>query len=171
MVSQMSPSQIAPGKLEELRGLLNTWWIPNDTRELRDDLTMWLVENDAHDTPHEAIRVFRDELRRAIEDTSRMDAVCNEWISRYHIVPAISSRQVTFRGDRSLVTDLAVVVLEALRDQSLPRLKACPDCRWVFYDNTRNASKRWCMMNATTPGSRGCGNIAKARRHRARNRK
>lgn len=31
-------------------------------------------------------------------------------------------------------------------------------------DNTRNGSKKWCMMNPAGPQSRGCGNIAKARR-------
>lgn len=36
-------------------------------------------------------------------------------------------------------------------------------CGWLFIDNTRNHSRRWCDM-------RGCGNRAKVRRHRARQR-
>jgi predicted RNA-binding Zn ribbon-like protein len=36
----------------------------------------------------------------------------------------------------------------------------------VFYDHTRNASKRWCLMNAGGPNGRACGTIAKVRRYR-----
>jgi predicted RNA-binding Zn ribbon-like protein len=43
------------------------------------------------------------------------------------------------------------------------RLKACRagDCRWAFFDETRNRSRAWCSMAA-------CGNRAKARAFRAR---
>jgi predicted RNA-binding Zn ribbon-like protein len=43
------------------------------------------------------------------------------------------------------------------------RIRICADetCRWVFYDESRSGRRRWCDM-AT------CGNRAKARRHRAR---
>jgi predicted RNA-binding Zn ribbon-like protein len=44
-----------------------------------------------------------------------------------------------------------------------PRLKVCasPDCRWAFWDGTRNRSRRWCDMA-------GCGNRAKNRAWRSR---
>ena len=43
------------------------------------------------------------------------------------------------------------------------RLKRCADdaCGWVFWDVSRNHSRRWCTM-------RVCGNRAKARRYTAR---
>ena len=43
------------------------------------------------------------------------------------------------------------------------RIKICDDdtCRWIFYDTSRTARRRWCDM-AT------CGNRAKAARHRAK---
>ena len=43
------------------------------------------------------------------------------------------------------------------------RIRICDNdtCRWVFYDTSRTARRRWCDM-AT------CGNRAKAARHRAR---
>ncbi|HEV8489676.1 MAG TPA: CGNR zinc finger domain-containing protein [Candidatus Limnocylindrales bacterium] len=43
------------------------------------------------------------------------------------------------------------------------RLRVCDNetCRWVFYDSSPTGRRRWCDM-AT------CGNQAKARRHRAR---
>jgi predicted RNA-binding Zn ribbon-like protein len=43
------------------------------------------------------------------------------------------------------------------------RLHRChaEDCRWVFFDRSRNRSKIWCDMS-------GCGSRAKARSYRAR---
>ncbi len=57
---------------------------------------------------------------------------------------------------------LAAVVL-AERDGTWHRLKLCPadDCRWVYYDRSRNTSKAWCSMD-------GCGNRAKTRAYRGR---
>jgi hypothetical protein len=46
----------------------------------------------------------------------------------------------------------------------IDRVKICPadDCRWAFYDTSRNRSRQWCSMEE-------CGNRAKARAHRQRN--
>src|SRR5436190_1775578 len=41
------------------------------------------------------------------------------------------------------------------------RICANDTCRWIFYDESRSGQRRWCDM-AT------CGNRAKARRHRER---
>lgn len=43
------------------------------------------------------------------------------------------------------------------------RLKVCAaeDCQWVFYDESRNRSRRWCSMEA-------CGNRSKVRSFRQR---
>ncbi|HVV24609.1 MAG TPA: CGNR zinc finger domain-containing protein [Pseudonocardiaceae bacterium] len=43
------------------------------------------------------------------------------------------------------------------------RMKLCaaPDCRWAFYDTSRNGSGRWCAMQA-------CGNRNKTRAYRRR---
>ncbi len=62
---------------------------------------------------------------------------------------------------------LARIALDAatlLGTNHRERLRICasPTCSARFYDASRAASRRWCSM-------RGCGNAAKARRHRARN--
>lgn len=45
------------------------------------------------------------------------------------------------------------------------RLRVCANdtCRWVFFDSSPTARRRWCSMDS-------CGNRAKAARHRARRR-
>jgi predicted RNA-binding Zn ribbon-like protein len=43
----------------------------------------------------------------------------------------------------------------------LQRIRAClnPDCTFIFYDQSRNGTRRWCE-------ARACGNLLKVRRHR-----
>jgi len=67
--------------------------------------------------------------------------------------------------DRALGQMLATV-FRSMSDGSWSRMKACgnPDCRWAFYDATKNHSGRWCEMAS-------CGNRMKARAFRERARK
>jgi predicted RNA-binding Zn ribbon-like protein len=60
---------------------------------------------------------------------------------------------------------LLLIVRAAQEDGSWERLRACanPDCRWVFYDRSRNQQGSWCDMAV-------CGNRLKNRRLRARRR-
>jgi predicted RNA-binding Zn ribbon-like protein len=60
-------------------------------------------------------------------------------------------------------TALAVSALSLLNGASLKKLKACPNCNWLFLDKSRNSSRLWCDMAA-------CGNRAKARHHYRRQR-
>ena len=64
--------------------------------------------------------------------------------------------------DRFLAA-LGLAVIEADRLSTWPRIKACQNCSWVFYDSSKNASGRWCSMSA-------CGGRAKVRNHRRRQR-
>lgn len=71
------------------------------------------------------------------------------------------------RGD--LASPLWPVALSAesyFTSADLTRLHACPgeDCGWHFEDATRNRSRHWCDM-------RDCGNVAKVRRFRSRQRR
>ncbi len=49
-----------------------------------------------------------------------------------------------------------------LVEQDPARLRICdnPDCLWVFHDETRSRTRRWC--------GDGCGNLMKVRRFRAK---
>jgi len=66
---------------------------------------------------------------------------------------------------RDRMAGLLLVVRDAARDGSWARLKACAndECRWAFYDRSRNHGGTWCEM-AT------CGNKLKNRDFRARRR-
>jgi predicted RNA-binding Zn ribbon-like protein len=68
-------------------------------------------------------------------------------------------------GVDAVLTALLGIVARAQAEGTWPRLKACPAdaCGWAFYDRSRNHSRTWCTMSV-------CGNRAKARSYRARQR-
>jgi predicted RNA-binding Zn ribbon-like protein len=61
--------------------------------------------------------------------------------------------------------DLLLIVRDAQEHGTLSRLKVCSnsECRWVFYDRSRNRQGHWCEMAL-------CGNRLKNRAFRARRR-
>jgi predicted RNA-binding Zn ribbon-like protein len=73
----------------------------------------------------------------------------------------------SFCDDEALVSVLWPVTRSAadvLMKDDPARVRMCeaPDgCGWLFYDETRNGTRRWCSM-------KDCGNRAKARRHYAK---
>ncbi len=56
---------------------------------------------------------------------------------------------------------IATNAIDLLTSHDLTRLRICAadDCDWLFYDMTRNHSRKWCDMNT-------CGNRAKVARYR-----
>ncbi|MBO8202221.1 CGNR zinc finger domain-containing protein [Streptomyces smyrnaeus] len=64
---------------------------------------------------------------------------------------------------RKALAHLAIAWSELTLAGEAGRLKRCAEhsCAWVFWDVSKNRSRRWCSM-------RVCGNRAKARRHTAK---
>jgi predicted RNA-binding Zn ribbon-like protein len=58
---------------------------------------------------------------------------------------------------------VALAAVDLLRSERLARLKQCRNCRWLFLDQSKNASRRWCSMAH-------CGTGAKVAATRARRR-
>lgn len=98
-------------------------------------------------------------------------------ILNQELVNAASHLKLTFNhehfewGWEQLTDDLdqilwpiAYSAAEMLNSATLQRVGICEDetCGWLFYDTSKNHSRRWCDMD-------DCGNRAKARRHYARN--
>ncbi|MEV0704772.1 CGNR zinc finger domain-containing protein [Saccharopolyspora sp. NPDC050389] len=69
---------------------------------------------------------------------------------------------VVHRAFAGLASALAVLLITG----EIERIKRCPaeDCGWVFWDSSKNRSRRWCSM-------RVCGNRNKARSFASRNRR
>lgn len=62
-----------------------------------------------------------------------------------------------------IMAEIAASFAAALLEKEISRFRICenPDCLWVYYDDTRNRSKRYC-------DDKLCGNLMKVRRFRAR---
>jgi predicted RNA-binding Zn ribbon-like protein len=59
--------------------------------------------------------------------------------------------------------EIAASMAQMMAEGELSRIRICdnPNCLWVYYDDTRNRSKRYC-------DDKLCGNLLKVRRFRAR---
>jgi predicted RNA-binding Zn ribbon-like protein len=174
-------SSTAPGELEQVRTFLNSWWIPNDTRQPVDDLPE-LVADPVHwaralpaipPPPRSALaslRALRDQLRGAlgVSRPTTLSAVVGS--HRWHVELTAEDTEPAIRLQPQRQTTagaLVAIVVGAVAAGQWHRLRACPDCGWVFYDTSRNARRTWCSMTAAR-GARGCGSIAKTRAYRAR---
>ena len=62
----------------------------------------------------------------------------------------------------ALFSLLAADAIHRLSEDARHKLRQCPDCRMLFFDNSRPGKRVWCSSSS------GCGNRAKVRRHRAR---
>jgi predicted RNA-binding Zn ribbon-like protein len=68
--------------------------------------------------------------------------------------------QVVFGADDPLANVVAVA-FGAMLEDTWPRLKACRNCKWAFYDYSKNRAANWCSMQL-------CGNRLKTRAYRSR---
>jgi predicted RNA-binding Zn ribbon-like protein len=143
-----------------------------------DALATWLVQNDLCRTKP---RITRADLRAAIDLRRGLRGLAlanndeppdpGDVRAAQHVVAALSFRVdltgavLTADGrpvDRALGR-LVAAYLSASQRGEWPRVRRCPadDCACVFWDYSKNASRRWCKMSV-------CGNRAKTRAFAAR---
>jgi predicted RNA-binding Zn ribbon-like protein len=129
-------------------------------------------------------------LRRALDAREDIHAICVEIaagrappplrldsLARAHAANLAHARLVDEGGRyvwsweprqwpvEALLGPIVLSALTTLTQGDLARLKRCQNekCGWVFFDTTKNRSRRWCEMEI-------CGNRAKQKRFAARER-
>lgn len=125
----------------------------------------------------ERVREFRELLARvflaiadgatpAASDITRIGAAAvTAWSSRRLLLDERAGSARWVDDLPSLHGALALDATSLLTSpESLDRIAACAECRWLFLDTSRNRSRRWC-----DPAD--CGNRARQRRHYNRHRK
>jgi predicted RNA-binding Zn ribbon-like protein len=157
------------------------------TNRLRDDawrtafLERWSLEVDVQPTPQalEALEALRGVLWRIAEalDEGREPAgeeiaELNDALAASPVVPRVARdgdgyrlELVTTKRDWAWVgSAIATSFAELLAEHDPARIKICKnaDCHWVFYDESKSRTRRWC--------DDACGNLLKVRRFRARER-
>ena len=95
-------------------------------------------------------------------DLDTLNAALSEALTRLRVIPAAEGFAWAWADcDDALDQMLWPVVqlaADLLTSEKLDRVKQCPGCAWLFLDQSRNRSRRWCTMKV-------CGNRAKSRRH------
>jgi predicted RNA-binding Zn ribbon-like protein len=96
-----------------------------------------------------------DELNRA---AANLPVVVRVAPDDWHLRPSS-------RGVDGFLAGLLGTLARSMADGSWARVKSCrrDDCRWLFFDQSRNRSGTWCSMA-------GCGSLMKSRAYRARRR-
>jgi predicted RNA-binding Zn ribbon-like protein len=107
---------------------------------------------------------LRAELTCGTDGSDRLDrlaagiglAVRFDQAGRAGLVP-------TDTGVRGVLGEVLAAIVRAEHDGTWARLKICSsaECRYVYYDRSKNGSRRWCSM-------RVCGNRSKTRAYRER---
>lgn len=163
----------APGRLGYVQAFLNSFWDLDDGGrdrwETTAGLARWLRERGfAAGGVTEAERVrtvaLRDGLRAALLGEG-WAGVRDDGTLTVHHEAAGAWLEPTGDGPAAARALALAVVLEARRDGSWERMKACPGphCGWAFHDHSRNRSGQWCSM-------RICGNRTKGAAFRRRQR-
>jgi len=120
-------------------------------RAVREAIRAMLVHNTGGPPPNKtALAVLRTVAQRGIAGADLGDD---------------GEVRLSARGDtaRDRLVELLLIIRDAQRDGTWALLKACAndECRWAFYDKSRNHGGTWCTMET-------CGNKLKNRAFRAR---
>jgi predicted RNA-binding Zn ribbon-like protein len=132
----------------------------DDPRAAEDAFTDSLRTRDLLDEVFRALAMGTDPGRRALAALREAE------------VEALSHAQLdgsgpyswSWRRDRSLAKPVRLVVhaaVDLLTAGPLDRLKQCGGCRFLYVDESKNRSRRWCSME-------DCGTNEKIRRYVAR---
>jgi len=116
-------------------------------------------------------RVFcaKSEGARPVDaDLALVNEALGDALSRLALVPRGEGYAAEFRdGDEldAMMPPLMRDAMDLLTGPDEERLRRCEfdECRWLFFDGSKNKSRRWCDMKT-------CGNVVKARRHYAKQR-
>jgi predicted RNA-binding Zn ribbon-like protein len=180
-------SKPAPGPLLRVQALVNTIELPAGPDRLTDpdDARPWLIDNGlmAPDAGLGAadlqlLRDVREALRALLMRNGGGPSPTEAELAPLRAVAAGGAARAEFDADGVVelaaagdsvaerLVELVLIIRDAQRDGSWARLKVCAndECRWAFYDRSRNHGGTWCEMSA-------CGNKLKNREFRARRRK
>jgi predicted RNA-binding Zn ribbon-like protein len=143
-------------------------------------LSEWGIAAPVPPSPAEraALKAFRAFLRRLAEqlsggvapspaDLAELNRLLLAGPVARQVVPTDAGHRLDLlpmgQGWPQAIAEIAATFARTLAEGEAARVRICenPDCLWVFYDDTRNRTKRFCDEKA-------CGNLLKVRRFRAR---
>lgn len=183
-LSLLIEDKIAPEPLIAVQGLANTYSFEDDEELLLtpDSARDWLLESglaapriEIDDAGLERLLACRAVIRGLIE-ANHDGTASPEARTQFARLAAGHPVGLVGGADGSLALDLEPpstvdeviaqmvgIVFQAQLESQWARLKICAadNCRWAFYDRSRNRAGNWCQMGL-------CGNREKNRAYRAR---
>ena len=176
----------APEPLDRVQALINSVELDFNRDRLADpaNAVPWLVRTglltpgaELTEQDVDLLRGVREALRAVLVRNAGGPAPTEPQLAPLRKVAAHGAARVDLADDGGIrltadgdsvpdrLFDLLLIIRDAQRDGSWSHLKACAneDCRWAFFDRSRNHGGTWCDM-AT------CGNKIKNREFRARRR-
>lgn len=138
-------------------------------RRPEDAARVLAAAKDVREALYRTFLATANEGEPAAADLARIDAAVREALAHRRLLRSGASFRLGFE-DGALEAPLWPVYAAAadlLTDaEDLARVRVCGlydsgECSWLFVDETRARTRRWCSMQ-------DCGNRAKARRHRAK---
>jgi predicted RNA-binding Zn ribbon-like protein len=173
----------APGELIILQGFVNTLDIEKGVDEIgtKELLKSWLIR---HGLIQKSTNLSSKNLKTAISlrEALRTLLLANNGkriqpglLNQINALVSQFKLEVSFNKEGMLtllpnnhgfpgVCELIIIILEkSISEGTWSRMKACTEsnCKWAFYDNSKNHSGRWCSMSV-------CGSRDKARAYRRR---
>jgi predicted RNA-binding Zn ribbon-like protein len=130
-------------------------------KELRDLIySIFRALADGDEPPADLLARLRDEEREALAEAT---------LTHAHGHGGSDAMEWTWPPPRELTDPLRPIVhaaVELLTHGPLERLKTCGNCRWLFLDQSRNRSRRWCSMNECGIQMKHARFVEKRRRRR-----
>jgi predicted RNA-binding Zn ribbon-like protein len=145
-----------------------------------EEASRLLEQAEAHPDRAQAVYTRAIDLREALyriftamtEETAPLQADLDlinrevgEAMAWGELCPASGGFTLQWKNDVTrldgFLAPIARSAADLLTSGELDRLGVCPGeggCGWIFFDTSRNHSRRWCTMES-------CGNRAKAKRH------
>lgn len=181
----MSDRETASGQVGLVQDFVNTVDMRPHDEQLKDPNTLrdWLVakglldpEGVVTDSDYRHAIALREAMRGVIGANSG-GRVYPVDLATLNEAAGASRLRMRFGGDgrarlepeasgaTGAMGRLVATLYAAMQDADWHRLKLCSasDCRWAFFDRSKNQSSRWCTMAS-------CGNREKARRFRRQHR-
>src|SRR5699024_2396990 len=121
-------------------------WLLSDLQAWEKRFPGWPSDQDGAE---DLVARLREDLRETLGSPEGWTETLNDWLKRYSLIVRVveqdGATSVRYEPTpESLAGSILATVARSVEDGNFSRLKACPDCRWVFYDKSRSKTRVWC---------------------------
>ena len=113
---------------------------------------------------YRVLRGVVEQTRPRADDVAFIDHLSRRERQRYELAHEGSRYELRRLESKEeldcMIGPIVASAIELLTSPEIARLKRCGECDWLFVDDSKNRSRRWCKKE--------CGDRVRARRHYAR---